>query len=322
MGNPAADSRPSVLLDLIRLGRLHYLLLGVVIYIYGVLVARALGVEVDLARAVLGYLVMMPAHLSVSYSNEAFDMEADRHATPGPLSGGTGVLVRRPELRGAAVGIAAGLIVLSLGLGAWFVVRYAAGPLFVGLLIAGNFLSWFYTGPPLRLAYRGLGELATATTVGLVVPLFGYAAVGASLSPPLLLVAPLSLAYALLFVFCYQLPDRDGDRAAGKPNWTIGRSIPASFRIMLILTGAAFLWFAGLAAFSSVARIPLPAGLPWLAYAVASFLPLLATGLGARRLQTTDEAGRAGLVARATPMILASVFAVMVILVTSLARGV
>ncbi len=321
MGNAPAENPPPVLLDLIRLGRLHYLALGVVIYIYGVLVARALGASVDLWQAVLGYLVMMPAHLSVSYSNEAFDIEADQHAQPGPLSGGTGVLVRRPELRSAAIGIAAGLIVLSLALGLWFTLRYQAGPLFAALVIAGNFLSWFYTAPPVRLAYRGLGEVSTATTVGLVVPLFGYVSVGAQLSPVLLLLAPLSVAYALLFVFCYQLPDRDGDRAAGKPNWTAGRSIPGSYRVMLLLTGAAVAWFVGLAlAFGPLGLTP-PAQLPWLAYAVASGLPLLATLLGAGQLRGKDDSGHAAVVAGSTPMILTSVFAVMVILVVTIARG-
>jgi 1,4-dihydroxy-2-naphthoate octaprenyltransferase len=38
----------------------------------------------------------------------------------------------------------------------------------------GNLVGWFYSAPPLRLAYRGLGEFSTAATVGFLVPAMGY----------------------------------------------------------------------------------------------------------------------------------------------------
>lgn len=292
--------------------------MGLIVYAYGVLVAVRLGASIDLTRAVLGYLAMMPAHLSVSYSNEAFDIEADRFGSTGPLSGGTGVLQRRPELQPVAVTMSLVLLAASIAIGALFVLRYQPGALFIGLLMAGGFLSWAYSSPPLRLSYRGWGEPATATTVGVIVPLFGYAATGHRLAPELIAVAPMSIAYAFLFVFCYQLPDRGADKSAGKPNWTSDRRVTWSAGAMTALCAAATAW---LTAGVLLARTGLIAtgGLPLGGYAALSSLPLATTAafmLAATRTQASEDDA----LARSwPPAVLASVVVVMVTLTIILA---
>jgi hypothetical protein len=59
---------------------------------------------------------------------------------------------------GYTLGIAAGLVV---------VVRREPAVLWLGL--AGIALAFFYHGPPLKLSYRGLGELAVAVAYGPVI---------------------------------------------------------------------------------------------------------------------------------------------------------
>jgi len=274
--NANASSRsgvPETIRDLLLLGRLHFPFGGFLLYAFGVLIAFRFGAEVDVPRVVLGYLVVLPGHLSVSYSNDAFDMEADLANTPRLFSGGSGVLTRRPELRGAAIAIALGLIAVSLVLAAVFSVVHGADWRFLALVVVGNAVGWFYTAPPLRLIYRGYGELATATTVGVVVPVVGYIATGAPLVVPLLWFLPMSLAYGVLFVFGVQLPDREADAAFGKPNWTARMRTGTAVVVMAGLCVFATVWLTGVAFMLGTVTVGAGSGVTLWPLALASLVP-------------------------------------------------
>ncbi len=264
---------PGTMRDLLLLGRLHFPFGGLLLYAFGVLIASRFGADVGLPRVVLGYLVMLPGHLSVSYSNDAFDLEADRSNTPTLFSGGSGVLVRRPELRGAAIAIALGLIAASLALAVVFSVVHGVDWRFLALVVAGNAVGWFYTAPPLRLIYRGYGEIATALTVGLLVPVVGYIATGAPLESALLWLAPMSIAYGVLFVFGVQLPDREADAAFGKPNWTARMSPDTAIVAMAALCVFATLWLTGVALVRGTVTAGADGGVTFWPLALASLIP-------------------------------------------------
>jgi len=201
---------------LIRLARLHFLLAGLALFILGASWAILLGAPFSPLRLLLGYLVFFPAHLSVSYSNDYFDVAADRHSTPGLFSGGSGILVNHPELRKPAKWIALALIGCSLAMGILFAVIYSAQLWFLGYVLVGNLLGWFYSAPPLRLAYRGLGELATTIIAGLLAPGMGYLVARGYLDRQWWLLAlPLPL-YGLAFILSVEIPDEEADRLGGK----------------------------------------------------------------------------------------------------------
>lgn len=295
--NPNVARRPGVLgtiRDLLLLGRLHFPFGGLLLYAFGVLIAWRFGAAVDASRVVLGYLVMLPGHLSVSYSNDAFDVDADRANTPTLFSGGSGVLVRRPELRGAAIGIALGLIGLSLALAVVFSVVHGVDWRFLALVVVGNAIGWFYTAPPLRLIYRGYGEIATAMTVGLLVPVVGYIATGAPLEPELLWLAPMSIAYGVLFVFGVQLPDREADAAFGKPNWTARMRPDIAVAAMAGLCVFATLWLTGAAVALGTVAAGVGDGVSLWPLALASLIPTVtaAAVLGARTVDRDRVAVR------------------------------
>jgi len=182
-----------------------------------------LGAAFAWTRIFFGYLVILPAHLSVSYSNDYFDVEVDRHGKPTPFSGGSGVLVEHPELRAAAKWIAVGLIAGSLALAVVFRAVYDFPYWYLGLVLLGNLLGWFYTAPPLRLAYRGLGELSTMVTAGFLMPGMGYLLARGGLDRgALVFLAPLIL-YGLAFILTVQIPDMEVDRLGGKGTWVARR---------------------------------------------------------------------------------------------------
>ncbi len=162
--------------------------------------------------------------LYIVFLNDWADQRADAlNDTPTAFSGGSRVLVEqslRPEALQRA-GSAAGWAVVALGLLFAFLLQRPLAPV---LFIGGLFLLWAYSLPPLRLNYRGGGELLQALGVGCILPLAGfYGQTGhlptfSASGDPLSLIALIS-AYIYLQVaaaIAFTLPDAAADRRAGK----------------------------------------------------------------------------------------------------------
>lgn len=225
------------MLKLLQVSRPQFLTMGLVLFVFGVCWAVLLGAPFDLARFLFGYLVIVPAHLSVSYSNDYFDVDVDKFGKPTLFSGGSGVLVEHPELREPSRRVALGLMALSLGIGTAFVLWYSYSPWFLGLVVLGNLSAWFYSAPPLRLAYRGLGEFATIFTAGVLLPMMGYLVIKGSLDGDgLLFIIPM-LMYSTAFVLNVEIPDQEIDRLGNKRTWVARRGRGFGF----ILVGNALL---------------------------------------------------------------------------------
>lgn len=263
------------LLLLTRLARPHFLIAGLGLYGLGAAYAVARGAPFEPTPVILGCLVVLLAQASLSYSNDYFDAEADRFTEPGLFSGGSGVLVRHPELRPVAIRIAASLTAGSLLLGIATWVAYRLPPEVLVFLVLGNLLAWFYAAPPVRLAYRGLGELGAAFTAGVLLPGMGALVARRSLLPDDLIWVPPLLAYGLCFILAVEIPDFEADRMAGK--WTLvaragrGPGFVAIAACSLIATA----WFLTLpGAFSPLDSRVLVG---------ASLIPLAAAGFAARR---------------------------------------
>lgn len=258
----------------LRLGRLHFVLAGLLLFSWGALLAVLAGAEAAWGRFALGYLVLFPAHLSVSYSNDYFDAEADAYGTPTLFTGGSGILQAEPALRPLARAIALGLIGLSLVMGIVFAWRYGRGVGFVGLVLLGNLLGWFYAAPPLRLSYRGLGEAATAAMVGFLLPALGFLVMAGALEGPFLLVAPALLLYGASFIVAVQIPDVEADRLAGKNTLVGRRGRPWAFSALGLLPSLATVYLLVAGWFlRGVLALPLwPVGLLSVSVAVAGIV--------------------------------------------------
>lgn len=230
---------------LLQVSRPQFLLVGLALFLFGALWAVLLGAPFSLARLLLGYLVILPAHLSVSYSNDYFDVEVDRLGKPSPVSGGSGVLVEYPQLRRPARWIALALILCSLALGVVFWALYAYPLWYLGFVLLGNLLGWFYSAPPVRLAYRGLGEFSTMLTAGILLPGMGYLVVRETLDRgELVFLVPLML-YGLAFILTVELPDMETDRLGGKRTWVArkGRGFGLAIIGAALLCATLYLFF-------------------------------------------------------------------------------
>ncbi|NMO21372.1 prenyltransferase [Pyxidicoccus fallax] len=154
--------------------------------------------------------------LFIVYANDQADQETDRRNRTATLfSGGSRVLVEG-RLSSRALGIAAlccagGLLAVSVALA---VTRGA--PMLVLLALLAVALLWAYSYPPVRLSYRGGGELLQMVGVSGVLPLYGYVAQGGDLGGfPWWLVACL-LPTHLGCAIATALPDEPSDRESRK----------------------------------------------------------------------------------------------------------
>lgn len=230
---------------LLRLARIQFLIASLTLFVAGAIWGILLGAQFSLARLLLGYLIVFPAHLSVSFSNDYFDVDVDSFGKPTLFTGGSGVLVNYPQLRRPAKYVAIALICLSWIIGLTFMIVYSYPYWFLGYIIICSLLGWFYSAPPLRLAYRGLGELSTAFTGGCLVPMMGYLVMQGRLnSDGFLFTVPL-IFFGLAFIITVEIPDLEIDRQGKKYTWVtrIGRKNGFNLIGSMLLVAAGIFYF-------------------------------------------------------------------------------
>jgi 1,4-dihydroxy-2-naphthoate octaprenyltransferase len=194
----------------------------------------------------LGYSVMLPAHLAVSFSNDYFDVEADAISKRNPISGGSGILVIRPELRPLALRIALGLMLISAIMATVFYLVYDPAWYFLPFAWGGNLVGWFYTAPPLRFVYRGLGEASTAIASAIIMPGLGYMCSMGALDINFFALSAVLLFYGFFFIITVEMPDVESDRAAGKNNLLVRIGIRSGMFLAFAVTATgSFLFLIG-----------------------------------------------------------------------------
>ncbi|MEP5763529.1 MAG: prenyltransferase [Halieaceae bacterium] len=187
------------------------------------------------------------------------------------FSGGKRVLVdelltRRQTWSIAIVFGAAGAL-----LGMLIVLGREPGLFWLGL--AGVLLAWSYHGPPLQLAYRGLGELDVALCYGPLISMGTYVVCTQGYNSDVIWASlPLGLFIAA-FLWVNEFPDFEADRSVGKNNLVVrlgrhraSRLLPVIYLLAsLILLGACALeHLPPAAALGLVALLPATAACSWI----------------------------------------------------------
>ena len=207
------------------------------------------------------------AHLAINVTNDIFDTLSgadDANTTPTQFSGGSRVAVYDLVSIGGLVRVALALFAAAAGIGLLLVaVTGSVTLLWIG--IAGIAVGVAYTAPPLKLVYRGLGEIAVALGFGPIMLLGAYVVQTGRLAwePLVLSLVPGILIALILFV--NEIPDRRSDAEAGK------RTLPVRFAPDVVRTG--YLVTAA-AAFAVIVGGVLGAILPWPTLIALAAVPL------------------------------------------------
>jgi len=245
-------------LAFIRLGRPHFLAGGFLLYGLGVVTALYAGASLNWSALLWGQVAVTATQWMTHYSNEYFDLAADRvNPTPTRWAGGSRVLAEgrlSPRVALVAAGVL-GSVALAAAVVLAFQVR--PGPLTLPLLLTALVLALGYSAPPLRLHSRGVGEATVALVVPGLTPLVGYyLQVGRLDRLPLLMVVPLCcLQFAMLLAI--EFPDAVGDALAGKRTLVVRLGGPRAARLY---GTAVFLAYASLLLLASLG-LPLPVAL-------------------------------------------------------------
>jgi 1,4-dihydroxy-2-naphthoate octaprenyltransferase len=208
----------------------------------GIAIAAAQG-WFDVIAAILTLIGAAAVHLGLNVANDVFDTQLgadDRNINPTQFSGGSRVIQYGLVSFRAMAAISAVMYAIAVAVGLLLLVtHYSPALLLIGVL--GILLSFFYTAPPLKLVYRGLGELTTAIGFGplMLVGAYVVQSGGVLIAEPVVASIPIALL-VMLILYVNEVPDRDGDARAGKRTLPVRLSRPAVINVYLVAALAAF----------------------------------------------------------------------------------
>jgi 1,4-dihydroxy-2-naphthoate polyprenyltransferase len=221
-------SMQQVVLTLLRAARPQYLSASVA----PILVGSALGFSVAGAFSpllfVLAMLSIMALHAGANVTNDYFDSATDDdwvNKNPTPFSGGRqfiqqGILSPRATLLAGlgylAIGCAIGLLIVWL----------TRSMLVLGIGVAGVLGAFFYTAWPLRLGYRGVGEILIGILFG-ILPVYGSYYLQAGVIDWLPILPALIVAILIfLVIFINEFPDLPADAQVRKRTMIVLLGVP------------------------------------------------------------------------------------------------
>ncbi len=210
--------KPAKIASILKIVRLHIVVGGVLAFSLGSLLAIVGGGYFDPIRFAWFYAIVLFGDLSTHYSNDYFDVKADRLVEKRKFFSGNNILVDNPRLLPTARLVSLAFMSLSVVLAVSAVIFHLA-PIEVLLIALGaNFLGWFYSAPPLRLVSRGLGELAVALAAGFGIPAMGYLAIRGQFDPWFAYFTIPFVLYGLMLSLSLEAPDVEVDRKVVKRN--------------------------------------------------------------------------------------------------------
>jgi len=226
----------------IVLGRPIFLVAGVIFHALGIAAALYSGATLDTTALLWGQIAITAIQWTTHYSNDYFDLKADRaNPTPTNWSGGSRILT--DDVLPPQVALITALVMAGIAVTAAIILRFAVGTgaLTIPLILLALFLAWFYSAPPLRLHSRGLGELVGALLIpGLTVLTGFYLQYGRLTVLPLLAIFPLScLQFCMLLAVAF--PDAAGDSAVGKRTLVVRLGSRNAAQLYAALMTAAYL---------------------------------------------------------------------------------
>jgi len=242
--------------------RVPFLALTFVCVFLGVSTVAADSATINPALLALALFGALLAHISVNTLNEYFDFKSglDFQTIKTQFSGGSGALPKNPEMATTvlSVGIISSVVLFLIG--AYFVWRYGAGIIpigIIGLFLIASYTSWINKHPLICLFAPGLG-FGFLMVAGTQFVLQGqYTALSWQVA-----VIPFLLVNNLLLL--NQYPDIKADATAGRYHFPIAYGVKRSnlvygfFTLATVLIIIAYVVSDLLPAISLMALLPMP----------------------------------------------------------------
>ncbi len=208
----------------IKLSRPEFHTVGIAPVLLGAALGYALSGNFYLLPTALALLGVVLIMLATYWSGEVFDYEVDvlsSQMEKNRFSGGTLVLQQGGVPRDKAFWGAVVSFVLAGVVGLAFLKMGYSYDLFL-LGVIGGIMGFFYTTPPGRWAYRGVGEIFIAVAYGWLPVAVGYHIQTGSwdLLPILLYGTPVAVSIFMV-ILINEFPDYPADKTVGKKNLVV-----------------------------------------------------------------------------------------------------
>jgi len=208
--------------------RAPFLTASVVPVVFGTALAWQQTGDFDFILALITLLGVACAHVGTNLSNDYFDhvtTNDDINETPTPFSGGSRMI--QDKIQSPREVLVGGLIFFGLGavcgLYLWLVTKGIYDKPYTIPILAGiGFLSGFlYTATPVKIGYRGWGELFIGLNFGTLAVLGSYFVQTGRLDW-VAVVASIPIAFLIAaVVYINQYPDYEADKSVRKNHWVV-----------------------------------------------------------------------------------------------------
>ena len=231
------------LLSWLKALRLQFYPMTWMAYTVGALGATGIGGAWNSWLYWMGYGYMFFVEAATVFTNEWFDYESDRrNRNYGLFTGGSRVLVDDGlDFRELRAGIVVALVA-ALTCGGLILDRVGSSVAIPLALVLGLVLGLGYTAPPLKLAWRGMGEVNVGFTHSFGAILGGYLLQGGAWHDPFPWLVSLPLFLAVLpAIILSGVPDLEADSQAGKRTVAVRLGRDRAMVLALSLAAAAAL---------------------------------------------------------------------------------
>jgi len=211
----------------------------------------------DLTIYVLGYMALFLIEFATVISNEYYDYETDKiNKNYSQFTGGSRMIVEEMITFKQAKNAIFISLTLVCSLTIILTLRYN---IYAFLILAlGALLGLAYTVPPLKLSYRGLGEIDVGITHSFYIVLAGFLLQ----SPKLNIILPWLVSIPLFFaifgaIILAGFPDYEADKRIGKKTLTVilgqrKASLISVLSISISIISSFLFLYSGIFGFSSV----------------------------------------------------------------------
>ena len=176
-------------------------------------------------------------HIGLNLADDYYDYchgaDVFNHTGHNLYAGGSGVLTAKmltpKNIKLAAIFCYSVTIIIGL------ILTYVHGYWILGLGIFGIFSSFYYTAPPLKFAYRGLGELLIWLNFGPILLLGSYYLQTHTISIGAVLLSIVIGTATFCLITANEIPDHDTDQASGKKTLVV--RFGKKFGLWLLILG-------------------------------------------------------------------------------------
>jgi 1,4-dihydroxy-2-naphthoate octaprenyltransferase len=219
---------------------------NILTWLLGIAIASGSGYNLEVNSVILSFITTIMVSASIHYTNEYADYETDALTVRTPYSGGSGVLPSGLVPRSLALKAAWSSLFIGLFVQFFAILNEVHSWLALIVLLLGALGGWMYSLPPLRLGWRGWGEVVNAFLGSNLLPFYGFVTASGRFDCKVLLACLPVTLISFTNLLAVTWPDRSSDGSVGKmtlaTRWTPKRlrmvyriAIMASFISLILL---------------------------------------------------------------------------------------